>query len=208
MNVTLHIAKDFLNLVDKHFPKKHKLHKIFNRNNVKVSYCCLPNFGNIINSHNKRILSDESATTSIAPTTSSTGNCLQKNVIYHCKVTTADNATVSNYIGCTENTFKYRLYKHRNSFKCKTKINSTELSKCVSEHKNNNTTPILEWSTMDQANPRGNGSKRCPLCLTEKFHIIYSKLSILNKRSELVSKCRHENKFYLSNYKDIPPDSN
>ena len=27
----------------------------------------------------------------------------------------------------------------------------------------------------------------------------------LCKRNELVTKCRHENKFYLANYKDIPP---
>ena len=32
----------------RHFPKKHKLHQIFNRNNVKVSYSCLPNVSNII----------------------------------------------------------------------------------------------------------------------------------------------------------------
>ena len=38
---------------------KHKLHQIFNRNNVKVSYSCLPNVSNIIQSHNKKILSNK-----------------------------------------------------------------------------------------------------------------------------------------------------
>ena len=38
------------------------------------------------------------------------------------------------------------------------------------------------------------------LCLAEKLHIIKrSNNNVLNKRSELVSKCRHENKFYLGN---------
>ena len=43
------------------------------------------------------------------------------------------------------------------------------------------------------------------LCLTKKYHIIFSTKNLLNKRNELVTKCRHENKFYLANYKNIPP---
>ena len=43
-------------------------------------------------------------------------------------------------------------------------------------------------------------NKRCDLCLTEKVMIITANPDrILNKRSELISKCRHENKFYLRN---------
>ena len=37
-NVKTNIARNFLHLVDTHFPAGHKLHKIFNRNTVKVSY--------------------------------------------------------------------------------------------------------------------------------------------------------------------------
>ena len=36
--------------------------------------------------------------------------------------------------------------------------------------------------------------------LTEKYHIIFSTKNLLNKRNELVTKCRHENKFYLANF--------
>ena len=36
-NVATKIGRYFLNLVDKHFPRDHKFHKIFNRNNIKVS---------------------------------------------------------------------------------------------------------------------------------------------------------------------------
>ena len=32
---------NFLRLVDKHFPKGSTLHKIFNRNNLKVSFSCM-----------------------------------------------------------------------------------------------------------------------------------------------------------------------
>ena len=38
-------------------------------------------------------------------------------------------------------------------------------------------------------------------CLDEKLEIAWAdKTRSLNKRSELVSKCRHENKFYLCNF--------
>ena len=36
-------------------------------------------------------------------------------------------------------------------------------------------------------------------------HFLYKEN--LNKGNELVTKCRHENKFYLINCKDIPHDS-
>ena len=38
------------------FPKNSKLCKIFNNNTIKMSYGCLPNMKNIINSHNRKIL--------------------------------------------------------------------------------------------------------------------------------------------------------
>ena len=42
-SVSTNVAKTFLQLVTKHFPRSHKLHKIFNRNTVKVSYSCMNN---------------------------------------------------------------------------------------------------------------------------------------------------------------------
>ena len=56
VNVKTNIRKTFLKLIDKHFPKANKLNKIFNRNNVKVSYSFLPNFANMIKLRNNRIL--------------------------------------------------------------------------------------------------------------------------------------------------------
>ena len=123
-------------------------------------------------------------------------------------LTTSEQDVGTNYIGLTENSIKDRIYKHRNSFKYESKANSTELSKYIWDLKKKGINdPSTHWSIIDHARPYVNGSKRCHLCLTEKFHIITSPLKLLNKRSELVSKCRHENKFYLVNYKAIPPDN-
>ena len=35
------IGKLFLNLLDKHFPPQKKLHRLFHRTNVKISYSCI-----------------------------------------------------------------------------------------------------------------------------------------------------------------------
>ena len=47
-----------LTILDRDFSKSHKLHEIFNRNNVKISYSSLPNFASIINSDNKKIINN------------------------------------------------------------------------------------------------------------------------------------------------------
>ena len=55
-NVSTNVAKRFLNLLDQHFPKSNKLHAIFNRNTVKVSYSCTQNMSSMIKSHNKKVI--------------------------------------------------------------------------------------------------------------------------------------------------------
>ena len=50
-NVSTNIAKIFLKLVDKLFPRTHRLHKIFNRNTIKVSYSCVSNVQQLIKKH-------------------------------------------------------------------------------------------------------------------------------------------------------------
>ena len=55
-NVTTNVARQCLSLVDKHFPKHHRCHKLFDRNNVKCSYSCMNNMASIISSHNAKVL--------------------------------------------------------------------------------------------------------------------------------------------------------
>ena len=56
LQVKTNVAKTFLLLLDKQLPPPHKLHKILNRNNVKVSYNCMPNIASHISSHNMKTL--------------------------------------------------------------------------------------------------------------------------------------------------------
>ena len=56
-SVKTNIEKVFLKLVRKHFPRHHIIHKIFNTNTLKLSYCCRKNISNIIKQYNATVLS-------------------------------------------------------------------------------------------------------------------------------------------------------
>ena len=113
LNASTNIGKTFFSLLGKHFPKTHQLHKLFNRNNVKVSYSSLPNFKSVINGHNKNILNEQekpSPCNCRDKTFPLNGSCQHKNIVYSCKVLTPDiKQNHPHYIGVTEHTFKDRL---------------------------------------------------------------------------------------------------
>ena len=46
INVSTKVGNQFLKLINKHFPRHHKIYKLFNKNNVKVNYSCMPNMKN------------------------------------------------------------------------------------------------------------------------------------------------------------------
>ena len=57
----------------------------------------------------------------------------------------------------------------------------------------------IKWRKVKQARSYSNVSKRCNLCLWEKYFIICKpEMSTLNNRSELISTCRHSKKFLLN----------
>ena len=57
----------------------------------------------------------------------------------------------------------------------------------------------VEWSIVKRTKRYSSGNKTCSLFWVEKMAILSAnKELLLNKRSELISKCRHENKFYAS----------
>ena len=207
-NVQTNVAKSFLHLIDKHFPKSHKLHKIFNRNNLKVSYSCTSNMANIIKNHNRKIL-NECETTDSEKTCNCRnkalcpldGKCLTSNVIYEATVTTT-SGTTRTYIGMTENDFKTRFNNHKLSFRNRNHAHDTVLSKYIWELRDNDTGHDIKWRIIKRANAYKGNPSRCNLCLSEKLCILTARgTSLLNRRSELVTKCRHENKFFATNHR-------
>ena len=127
-NTGINNGHKLLDLVDKHFPKDLKLRKMFNRNNIKIGYCCMNNTKQIIDNHNKRILTtfiqtaDHTAATAAINNNETCncrqentcpldGNCLQSLVNYQASITRKDNNTTKTYTGLTENDLKKKTNK-------------------------------------------------------------------------------------------------
>ena len=164
------------------------------------------NMGSIINNHNKKILTNNNTTPQNGCNCRKKDQCpldnnsLITSVIYKANVTTDKDDTGKNYIGLTEGTFKQRYMQHKLSFRDRKYASCTELTKHIWKLKDNDENYKISWSIISSASAYNNISKRCNLCLTEKLYIIKAdKASNLNKRTELISKCRHENKYSLVN---------
>ena len=215
-SVETNVAKKFLKLVDKHFPRTNSLHKVFNRNNLKVSYGTTENMKQIINKHNKKVLTKkENKKTDECNCRKKeecelNGNCMRTEVIYKATAATTINPEKT-YIGITEGPWKYRHSVHKCSFRNKEYKARTALADYVWKMKENHgEMPVVKWTVIKNMPAYNNISRRCLLCLQEKLCIIEHEKQdhLLNKKSELVTKCRHANKFLLKNYKapSIPPD--
>ena len=63
--------------------------------------------------------------------------------------------------------------------------------------------PKIKWRIDKKINSVVSSNYYCKLCLTEKLYIIESldDKNLLNKKFELVRKCRHQNKLLLCNVK-------
>ena len=152
-NVKTNIARSFLELVDTHFAIGNKLHKIFNRNTVKVSYSCMSNVKSIITSHNTRIIR-KSQPQDISAENCNCRNklicplqnkCMSKDIVYKATIFTGNTQDTKHYIGMTSNTFKERYRIHIKSFTHKKYSNETELSKHVWHLKLKKTDFTIKW---------------------------------------------------------------
>ena len=94
LNVQTNIGKQFLKLLDRHFPENHPLKKIINRNTIKISYKCMGNMKQKISRHNSRIRKSEevnqtffgcNCTDAIGPCPLGK-NCLVKSMVYRAEV--------------------------------------------------------------------------------------------------------------------------
>ena len=192
-NVKTNIGKIFLNLIKKHFPNHHRLHKIFNLNTIKLSYSCMSNMSSFIKQHNRNILfsppnsEKRSCNCRNKDNCPLAGNCLKTCIIYRADVIKLNETHV--YCGASHGEFKYQYNNHTNSFRNRDYENKTYLAV------NNGTGFNLKWNIAAYATPYRCGTRRCHLCLTEKYFIAQAKqINLLNKRIELISKCWHRNK--------------
>mgnify|MGYP001294396990 CR=1 FL=1 len=204
--VATNVAAKFLRLVDKHFGKQSPYHRIFNRSTIKVSYSCMPNMAAIIAGHNKRVLGCAEPLTERgcncrggANNCILDGKCQTPNIVYKCTVTAA--GTDKEYIGLSSNPFKQRYSNHKGSFTHQKHAHSTALSTHIWDLKSRNIPFSTKWSIQKMARPYSKETQNCQLCLTEKTLIsLANTRTSLNKRNEIVSKCRHRDKWLLKHW--------
>ena len=117
------------------------------------------------------------------------------------------------YTGLTSNKLKERFNHHHwtftnernNPFKPpadrNNSLQNTSLSTHIWKLKERKIEYKLEWNIIKQAPVYSKEAGGCSLCLEEKTQIMFAdKRTSLNKRTEIMQKCRHREKHLLKNY--------
>ena len=202
------IGRKFINLINQHFPPNHKFVKIFNKNTLKLSYSCMPNIKSKINGHNKKVLKNKpteqkrTCNCLVKEHCPMNGLCLTSSILYQATITSNNTKyKEKRYKGICETTFKKRYANHKKSFNIISYKNDTTLSTEYWTLKDKQQLPRLTWEIKGQYKSYNPVSKKCYLCLNEKLAIIDDpEETLLNKRSEIISQCRHRNKYKLINF--------
>ena len=226
--VETNVGKLFLGLLDKNFPKHHHLNKFINRHNCKMSYCTTKNIKAHIAAHNKKVLNPKRTPTkkcNCRPYESRLktrntklnlpvdhpppkwfprecpvdGECLAESVIYTASVNT--NNSSMTYVGLTGDSFKTRFNGHTATFRNR-EGNMSTLSSHVWDMEDKKIDYEIEWKIKKKAMMYKPGASYCDLCISEKVEILMANTkSSLNKRSEILERCRHRHRFKLRNFK-------
>ena len=128
--------------------------------------------------------------------------CLTSKIVYSAEIITDDEQLSKFYLGICGTEFKTGFNNHKKCFRHRENEKVTELSKYIWELKGKHTEYEIRWSIARISSGFNPVSKSCNLCLLEKL-LLYNfsdKSRLINKRLDLASKCRHENKYMLKNY--------
>ena len=217
LNLITNVGKEFLSLVDSCFPVDHPLRKIFNRNTLKISYRCTPSVKSAIDGHNKKQLRETPEPTRPCGghrgglSCPLNGDCHRSNIVYQAEVSArkqgrngAIQTRKDTYIGMTSTDFMLRYANHKFDANNENMKNRTALSRHIwklKKDEKDNWEYEVKWRIMDSAPVYSNKTKRCRLCLLEKYYIIcHPKEASLNQMCGLVNSCVHRNAFTLSNH--------
>ena len=199
------IGKTFIALVKKHFHAGNPLHKIINIHKVGFSYSCMPNMQSIIASHNRKILNNNNTAATTAPCNCTKfecpikeGSCRERNVVYQATVKSGKDER--KYTGLASE-FKNRYYQHRHSFNNRERRDDTALAQHIWDLQDKAAKFDISWKLIAKAGEARIGSTTCRLCLKEAAEILKMDNTKLNKRREIIGKCRHVTKHFLSNWK-------
>ena len=133
-NIFSEIAKETLR-------RNHRYNKIFNKNNMKVSYSCMDNMTKIINYHNKYVASKKDQGNQNFCNCRNPDNCpfdnkcLTSKIVYFAEIITYNQQPSKVYLKISDTEFKTRFNNHRKSFQYRQNEKDTEISKYIWELK-------------------------------------------------------------------------
>ena len=163
--------------------------------------------GSIISSHNKYILNSNNTeywcNCNNRDECPLENECLTPRIVYRADVT---NNKTNDYYGIPDTPFKERYENQKTSFRHRSHLTASDLSKYYWKLVDKGAVPTINFSIAKRV--KGNTFiNNCNLCLSEKVFIMRNldDVNILNKRPEFILKCRHINKRLLNRVKD---DSN
>ena len=203
--VKTHIGIIFLKTLNESFPKSHPLHKVFNWNTVKISYCTMPNIEQQISGLNKMKLrggdipEPDLTCNSRENPCPLQGECNARDIVYNATITHNNSTKVSTYVGLTSCKFIQRYRLQKRSFNNETLNKDTTLAEKVWELTKSNSQYSVSFKIEKMAQSYTPGKPSCNLCLEEKYVILKSvnndNVNPLNSQAELFSNCRHKTKF-------------
>ena len=130
------------------------------------------------------------------------GKCQVDCVVYEATVSEVQSGKKETYTGVTSRPFKRRFYEHNADMRKSESRTKSSLSSHVWDLKDRGIDFNVTWKLKDRGTPYNPTSRKCRICLKEKFHILYSvDGASLNKRSEIFNSCRHRTKTLLENVK-------
>ena len=207
MNVETNVGRTFLNLIRKHFPDGHRLHKIFNKNTLKVSYSCMESIGKIIKSHNAKVGKGDRqpvpCNCQINRICPLDGDCRSPNSVYQAEVSIPQEELSQFYIGISEPETKQRIRNHHKAFNDRQYEKDSALTEYIWQLKDRGITNYtIKWSILRKV-PRYNKVKGlCSLCIAEKLEIANfpHKDRLLNVHLQIATHCLHWSKHTLGKY--------
>ena len=210
VNKKTNIGTTSFKLLRKHFPSTHPMYIIFNKSKIKISYSYFPKMWSITSLDNKHILNSNSTdyrcNWNKRDECHLENKCLTPRIVNKADVT--NNKTDDNkyYYGISDTPFKDRYENHKTSFRHRSHLTASDMSKYYWKLIDNGAVPMIKFSIAK--NVKGNTFiNNCNLCVSEKAFRIRNldDVNILNKRSEFISKCWHISKRLL---KRVKHDSN
>ena len=129
------------------------------------------------------------------------GKCLESGIVYQATVAREGMGKTETYVGLTATTFKQRYANHKHTFTNKELSNATQLSQYVHELEKKRIGYNIKWKILAKAKPYSNVTKRCDLCIMEKYFIMFHpEMATLNQRAGVITSCLHAGKYTLARH--------